>query len=716
MRHLRFLTIGFVVIALSCSREEPAGTGDSGMGEVTISLSSVEGSVEMKPMTKSEEEIVPDVDDFEVEIYNSRGIRLFRDTYANSAGKKIALNSGEYRLLAQHGDSAGVGFGADKAWFSADRTFTVHPQTVEAVEAVARMNKVKVAVNHGPNIQSTYPDGYYSIVRNESGRELKFTENESRAGYVPAGELVYELYVYNSASQKWFYYSKPAVEYAPNTFVSFNVDFNSGEGALKVSVTIDDSVDQVTEEYTIPFEAAPQERPSVTLAGFSGTGSFSFIEGVEYHDVQADIVAKGRIKDCVLTHDSDYMSSQGVPSSVNLADPDLDAGVVSALKSLGFKWPRKMRGERFGNVDFSAVPDGKTYSRENAFDGSFSLSVTDSADFTATVDFTMAQVPASLELNAGENNFWARRIRGLSASTPDGNQDYVAIQYSGDGSSWTTVEPSAVSAGPASFPDITGLEPDTQYYLRAIYNGNEDNVSEPVSFTTETEQQVGNAGFEEWTDEKFKVGSIWPANWEMTWYKPSGAWAVNSKKTMPGYYSNAFLDKNTTNFPCVAYVVDDEGNKSALLYTVRIQTTENKLTVPGELFIGSANDSGDHKSDGCPFDSRPAAVKFSYKFSPVNSESFYMKADVKSVDGTLLASVEKTDGAAAESWKDAIVDLTYADITTKAASIYITFKASSSGSPSYKEGVSMTIGQNNTYSGCNIGSILTIDDIKLIYE
>ena len=153
------------------------------MGEVTISLSSVEGSVEMKPMTKSEEEIVPDVDDFEVEIYNSRGIRLFRDTYANSAGKKIALNSGEYRLLAQYGDSAGVGFGADKAWFSADRTFTVHPQTVEAVEAVARMNKVKVAVNHGPNIQSTYPDGYYSIVRNESGRELKFTENESRAGY-----------------------------------------------------------------------------------------------------------------------------------------------------------------------------------------------------------------------------------------------------------------------------------------------------------------------------------------------------------------------------------------------------------------------------------------------------------------------------------------------------------------------------------------------------
>ena len=108
---------------------------------------------------------------------------------------------------------------------------------------------------------------YYSLVKldGNSSKELRFEKGETRAGYIPAGKLVYELYVYNAATSKWLYCPIDAVEYKPNTFVTFNVDINKGQGTLKVSISIDDSVDEMTQEVEVPFEAAPQEKPTVTI-------------------------------------------------------------------------------------------------------------------------------------------------------------------------------------------------------------------------------------------------------------------------------------------------------------------------------------------------------------------------------------------------------------------------------------------------------------------
>ena len=728
MRRLRFLPLGLIVL-MSCAREEPVDTSGLEKGEVVISLSTDAGSTDVKPQMKSVDENAPESpDDFEVEIYNSKGIRLYRDTYANSVGKKIALNTGEYRLLAQYGDSSAVSFNPSAAWYAADEQFTVNPQSTTEVSAVAKMSKVKVAVNHGPNIQADYSQ-YYSLVKldGNSSKELRFEKGETRAGYIPAGKLVYELYVYNAATSKWLYCPIDAVEYKPNTFVTFNVDINKGQGTLKVSISIDDSVDEMTQEVEVPFEAAPQEKPTVTLAGFAEGNTFSFVEGVEYENVQANIVAKGRIKDCILTHESGYLTALGIPDSVNLADPELDAAVESALKSAGFKWPREVRGERFANVDFAAVPDGKPYSEDNYFNGAFTVSVTDSADYSASAAFTITQQPAVLEFAPQPYNAFAKRFKGLTASTSNGDPNLVSVQYSQDGQSWTTVSPASVADASASYDDITGLASATKYMLRAIYNGNENNVSETVELTTETEQQVGNAGFEEWTDETFSFKYIATSK-SVMWYRPWASqaaawWDSNSKKTLPGYYSTAG-NQNSKNFPCVAYTVQNpyDGSKSAMMYTVRVQDLQfGKIIQPGELFIGTADEGGNHTTDGHDFENRPSALKFAYRYSPVSNENFYVKIEVKSSDGNVLASTEISDGTASENWTERSVSLNYTDISKKASTIYISFKASSAASPSWNEDVYMNIGtgdgNGNIYSsGCNIGSILYIDSLELIYE
>ena len=723
MRRLRFLPLGLIVL-MSCAREEPVDTSGLEKGEVVISLSTDAGSTDVKPQMKSVDENAPESpDDFEVEIYNSKGIRLYRDTYANSVGKKIALNTGEYRLLAQYGDSSAVSFNPSAAWYAADEQFTVNPQSTTEVSAVAKMSKVKVAVNHGPNIQADYSQ-YYSLVKldGNSSKELRFEKGETRAGYIPAGKLVYELYVYNAATSKWLYCPIDAVEYKPNTFVTFNVDINKGQGTLKVSISIDDSVDEMTQEVEVPFEAAPQEKPTVTLAGFAEGNTFSFVEGVEYENVQANIVAKGKIKSCIFSHTSGYLTAMNIPPEVDLADPDLDAAVVSALKSAGFKWPRKMRGERFGNVDFAAVPDGKMYSADKGFNGTFKVSVTDSADYTASVDFTIKQVPASLSINVSEGNFWAKRIKGISASTSDGILDYVDIQYSADSQSWTTVKHTSAADGTVLFPDIEGLSPATNYYLRAIYNNNEDNVSEPVSFTTETEQQVGNAGFEEWSVETFTSSVIWGSGVDVTWYRPLGAntdswWDVNSKVSMLTDITAGYL--NYKCHPTVSSSSDSyEGTRSAQVTTVAVGKVASEVSYgtayPGEIFIGKADDSGSHSSDGHGFSSRPDGFVFYYKFAPENSEEFKVIFTLKDATGKNISSIEKTGGAADE-WTRFEIPVEYSDSGSKAASIYISFSSTSSDDPSTSKKV-VYEGDNDLTYTIHGGSILKVDALELIYE
>lgn len=727
MRRLRFLPLGLLIL-LSCSKGDVLPSGEEGTGEVTIVLSSDGSSDDVSPALKSEETYIPDTDDFEVEIYNSKGIRLYRDTYANSAGRKIPLNSGEYRLLAQYGDSSGVGF--DAVWFSADRQFVVRPQTVESVDATARMNKVKVAVSHGPNIQATYAD-YYSVIRQDGRQEeLKFVKDETRAGYIPAGQLEYVLYVKNGATGKWLYYQIPAKEYGPNSFVTFNVDFNTGEGAFKVSVSVSDDVEKVDCEYDIPLEATAQDAPSVALSGFDGSNAFSFYEGAEYRNVQANIVAKGGIRDCILTVESDYLRKAGVPESVNLADPDMDADVEAALKASGFRWVRDMRGNRFANVDFAHLSESiSSTAGTDLFSGEFSITVIDSADKTSDTDggpvrFSISQKQAGFTFNTPEQyNAYARRITGVTASLEAGTPEPLVLQYrkSGGDGAWDEVGYASVSEdGTVTFNDIKGLEPETEYQLRAIYNHNENIASEIVSLTTEPDTQPENAGFEDWKEWTYyvnKSGLFWGDDVYQTNYAPyendsSIWWDCNNTETTPGDRTNT--GASYKSFPMVSYVPGREGGRAAQMMTIAISNTATSVTCPSPTVRSGKIFSGVYGGEQSrPFLSRPDRMKFWYRYTSCDSDSFRAYVSLRNGD-TVIGEAEFTSSETVSSWKGADVEIHYGRTDLKADAIYIEFVCGS-GSDKWQYGLDVTYGGDKT-ANVHGGSILIIDDLELIYE
>ena len=715
---------------MSCAREEPVDTSGLEKGEVVISLSTDAGSTDVKPQMKSVDENAPESpDDFEVEIYNSKGIRLYRDTYANSVGRKIALNTGEYRLLAQYGDSSAVSFNPSAAWYAADEQFTVNPQSTTEVSAVAKMSKVKVAVNHGPNIQADYSQ-YYSLVKldGNSSKELRFEKGETRAGYIPAGKLVYELYVYNAATSKWLYCPIDAVEYKPNTFVTFNVDINKGQGTLKISISIDDSVDEMTQEVEVPFEAAPQEKPTVTLAGFVEGNTFSFVEGVEYENVQANIVAKGKIKSCIFSHTSGYLTAMNIPSEVDLADPDLDAAVESSLKSLGFRWVREMRGKRFSNVDFSRLSESIKYSQEKGlFDETFKISVSDSAGNSVAepVEFTISQKQAEFTFDPQPYNAFAKRISGLNATLSSGSADALVFQYRKKGSGeWISVHSDATAVGTnVTFPDVKGLDPETEYEVRAIYNDNENLASEIKSLTTESAAQVGNAGFEEWSEWEYYVnkdGLFWGNDVYQTNYAPylneeSRWWDSNNSETTPGNRTNT--GATYKSFPMVSYVSGKDGGRAAQMMLIAISNTATAGTAPtptvglGRIFTGVYGAQQGHS-----FSSRPDRMEVWYKYESVSSDSFKIYISVKNGE-TVIGEGEYTSSESKNEWTLLPVAINYSRTDLVADTIYIEFiSASDTDKWKYASNIDDIVYGGNKKADVHRGSILTIDDIKLIYE
>lgn len=345
----------------------------------------------------------------------------------------------------------------------------------------------------------------------------------------------------------------------------------------------------------------------------------------------------------------------------------------------------------------------------------------------------------TLSLKNGDADVWAtkaylqvtasaksRASRTISSST-------VEIQYK-EGKDWKAWPHQSYDAETGLFL-LTGLGEGASetkgvpYTLRAVYKrgGVASSLSEELSITTEPKAQVGNAGFEEWhtASHSFNVsadifGNPHYRDWYLPWNENEADiwWAVNSKKTMLSECTAANLDFKV--FPTVSWSSSNKANGEKSIQVATVATgawavpTGGAVTAhAGEIWIGTANDNGDHASEGHSFVSRPTSLSFWYQYSPVKSETFYMKIELKAEDGAVLASNEIAKGASETAGKTITLPFEYS-VNKKVSSIYMVFKSSTADSPEYNTKVEMEIAGKNQTS--HIGSVLRIDDIKLNYE
>lgn len=717
-----------------CTAERPGSDGAPHEGAVRLFLS------QESPDTKSNLDDLPSLDDFEVEIYNARALRLYRDTYAQAKEATIKLNAGEFRLVAHHGDTLGAGFG--KPYFLAEKEFTVHGflengGEPDQVEATARLANVRMKVVQGTNLNTSYKDAYV-VVRHAhyTKKQVKFVRNESRYGYIPGGNLYLEVYA-QLFTGEWKYYKSEPAEYLPNDNVTFNVDAAGRDGTLTVNITVDRSVETIEVDELIGEKAMPARAPYFVFDGNKeGTYSYhcntGFVKTVSDAILTLSAGASTHISSVVLHTES---------ASVTLPDADLvtvSGADKQSLVSAGLDW---MAGttSNLGYVDFSGLVnhllDGGA-----AASATFTLTLTDGVGQQVNGTFSVNVQPFAATVNIPDGNIWAWKMTGITA-TVAGVEEVPAdatlgLQWSTDGSNWSSEKAAvSVSGNTVQFGDISGLAANTAYRFRVVPMHQTERASVTAgTFTTEAALQVGNSGFEEYTQQTSTTKYTYllgTKNWTITWWQlytnaSNAWWGVNSTRTIEDDTVPP-LNQDMKTYPTVALISSGAySGKSVMIATIYTSTAavDNWLGAGthhnyyGEIFLGTANNRCQENwaktTDGHAFTSRPSALSFMYRFSPKENTPFYSEVSVLDAQGKVIGSGIKNDvSSEVSAWTRCTVPITYTVTNKKAATLRISLRSSKDGNEDWKQTKVTTVSGTHTIF---LGNALYVDNVELLYQ
>lgn len=539
----------------------------------------------------------------------------------------------------------------------------------------------------------------------------------------------------------------------------FNAAFSLDVVDQRASNGATDHVGTVASESIYIQQGVPA--PSVSVEGFENTIEVMEATGVNVDGMSATVTAKGRIASCLLYFDSKYLNAKGLTSPIDLATAD--ASTRSTLNGIGITWPENISSLTSAVIDFSGVDnymDGAQYNSSYGFDfASFSIRVENAVcveddkknaeSGVGAFKYIIPSSPVSGSIRA--TDIWAKRVKNYSATLKDGNMSQWKLQCS-DGSGWKDVA-ATLDGDVLNCEKITGLSSGVtdgrKHTIRAIYHNNNSIAYNLYEFTTEPAAQVGNAGFESWSSatHTYDIPKTWYGSAQTltrTWYLPYDSsspkwWDVNSMITMPSTTTKD--NQNYKVFPTVAYSTDTPSGsgKSAQMACVFVCNYATKstagndniggglggifggqdvwfATAAGEVFIGAADNYGEHSSEGHQFYSRPSKIRFKYKYDSYNSDKYQVTAWILGESDDEIASAEIKDGPAASSWATKDIEFTYSTEDEKAKKIFIMFRASSKSNAEVGYKLGKDINMAGTSYNAHIGSILKVDDIELIYE
>lgn len=708
-----------VLLASSCSRIEETYY-EPGEGGIRIDL-----ATELPATRADVTESSLNVDDFKVEILNSKKVIFKRwatfGEYKTQENTAFHMNAGgPYTVRATYGDSLASGW--DAWFFMGEQVFEVKPQQTAELSVTCRMANVKVAVAYGENLQADYQD-YKATVSNSRGR-LVFEKDRAEAGYIPVGTLTVDMELTDASGKKW-YFRSGEVSAAAGDYITLNLDTKQApQGSLDLTLSVDYTTNDKTVEVGITDAFLPAEKPVLSLTGFDAeSGQLSFVESNDPGEASVTLTWDPKaspVKSLKLKSESEYFKEHGLPAEVDFCS--LTSTDRDLLLNAGLLFP-EMSGEMTANMvklEFDGLAPKLEYDdNEAANTHTFTIEATDSKDNVVTKTVTIVPIQASKSLSEIQpGNVWARRAY-LTLNT-DGDPSKLTVQIKESGTElWYTPEGTEYSvSGKTSSATVKGLKSNTKYAFRAVYNGFA--AAEAPEMTTETEQQPENASFEEWKEWDYTVYNLWPKASQTNYapYKDDSSiwWDCNNSETTP---ENRTISSNYPwkSFPMVSYVNGRKQGKAAQLMLIAISNTATGGTAPsptvglGKIFTGVYDGV-----QGRPFSSRPSKLTFWYKYESVNSDNFKVYISMKNGDtvigeGTYTSSESKTD------WAECAVDITYSRTDLVADTIYIEFvSASDTEKWKYANNIGDIVYGGDKTADVHRGSILTVDDLELIYE
>ncbi len=547
---------------------------------------------------------------FSLTVYNSLGQEQGHvDDYRTLAQSPMALPAGnfDYTAVASSGSDGAAAF--DEPFYSGQAVFRVAKDEVSNIDITCSLANVKVTTSFSDDIRENF-SSYRLTVSNGLG-ELVFDSEDGTIGkegyFSVTGTLTWTLSLVNTDGQVYAEltdtYTDVKAKQHYNLSFSLGTEDEFGGGAL--TVILDDSMDE--KEYDLVLDFGDNTVPQMTA-------DFDFSEPVyvtagDAAERNFTLSSEDGFESIRLTYGSADALTKAAGETYELVGAGTD--VMAALAADGISVDSVSEGAGTVNMNLT------NYVRNLAV-GDYSINI-----FMVDVNhvFTEASVKFSVQsavdVEAVSANPWARFVTVEAKWFPAAQPEGLSFQYRKQSdAAWTDFAGKVTVNGLSRTysAEIRGLEPETEYVLRAVTA--EDRETKSLSFTTEAEGTVPNMNFDSW----YQDGSVWYPNLDADnfyWDTANGGTKTLSiYPTTPAEPENVYGGANAAKLE----------SKEAMLVGL---AAGNIYTGKFIKAVMSFTDPGAELDWGVPFTSRPLALTGYFKYSPVTVN----KGDHNSMSG-----------------------------------------------------------------------------------
>lgn len=661
----------------------------------------------------------------------------------------IQASAGFYQVTASFGTNPVLA--VDAPYYEGTVTeVEVRKDTPAQVLVPCKVANALLSVVYGESIAKVYDSYYVTVAVGEKSREIR--DNES--AYFRASSIV----------NVWFH-GTPKGESEERTFEllheKLTTPLEAGDHAilnLSIEAGVNVSVEKLevkttTVSETIPVEYMP--KPKLEAEGFSNN-ELTFAEtekkAASVHLKLAsplqELKMRFHFEDAQFAslNNQDYLLSKdkaALENALGIILPDVNAPDATIdFSNLIAKMQTNAGATTRNVIELDAQANNRWSSEsmdieeQNSQNKAFTL-ICNKPEFSVVVE---------------DKNCWSREFTINEVNVTAGDAETIkknlVYQYF-DGSDWKECSTrESVKGRTQQFIQRAEEISSKVYKVRALYRG--VIASAEAEATLETPEQLPNSGMDEWNVETYiKEGGLFSRDETYYSFNPwqndeDHFWdTCNDFTTRHRNNSNVNIYKYN-GFHAVSYVPGRNGLAAELRSTANgrgnmVATFYDFNKVAGELFTGTAKVTmgtsgvfGDadgskdiyEREKDASFYNRPTALKFWYKYVPYNSDTWKVHVELLDENRNVIIQNDYTSSEIKNDWTETTLPLNYVEGVSyaKCKYIYVIFSSTINAGANmpYRE-ITQTFYIDNgnsslTFSPAYVGSVLTIDDISLVYD
>lgn len=672
--------------------------------------------------------------------------------YDDKCTESILLKEGTYDLTATYGENPVIALDAPYYIGKLESQEVVTGQMTSANISCTVGNALLSVIYNESALKKVYDTYFVTVSVGQESVNLDATSGKS--AYFQAGSSVSLVFHGQLAGTgQEVSYDIPAQEKFANIPARTHVKVTLGVDESSVSSGVGISVEKLETETVSVVETLPSEfmpKPKLEAEGFVNN-ELSFAE-TEKKTAVIRLKLASPLQDLKLKFHSTDEKFAGLEAEKEyvLSNAEDKAAIEAAL---GIALPDI--GATEGSLDFTSLIPQLMTDNGNTVSSTIEVDVEAnnrwaSEDETVNRVYTLKCNKPEFSISVDEKNCWSREFTIDEVSVMSGDieaiKNNLVYQY-WDGIEWKNCMTREFVAGRTQQFSQTAEEiSEKSYKVRALYRG--AIASNEAEITLEMPEQLPNSGMDEWNVETYIKEGGWFSRDET--YYSFNPWkndedhfwdTCNDFTTRHRNNSNANI-YNYNGFHAVSYVTGRNGLAAELRSTANgrgnmVATFYDFNKVAGELFTGTAKvtmgtsgffgdadgskDTYEREKDAS-FYNRPTALKFWYKYVPYDFDTWKVHVELLDESRNVIIQNDYTSSEIKNDWTETTLPLNYVEGVSyaKCKYIYVIFSSTiNSGSNMPYREITQTFyvnGETKTFSPAYVGSVLTIDDISLIYD